>query len=55
MGLKIDGEYLNNLRFASNIVQLSNSGEELQEMISDLHSGIIKLFEDEYEEDKDYV
>ncbi len=28
MRLKIDGEYLNNLRFADDIVLLSNSGED---------------------------
>ncbi len=54
MGLKIDGEYLNNLRFADDIVLLSNSGENLGKMISDLHRESLKSgFEDEYEEDKD--
>ncbi len=35
MELKIDGEYLNNLRLADDIVLLSNSGEDLEKMISD--------------------
>ncbi len=36
MGLKVDGEYLNNLRFADGIVLLSNSREDLEKMISSL-------------------
>ncbi len=55
MGLKIDGEYLNNLRFADDIVLLSNSGEDLEKMISDLQRESKSGFEDEYEEDKDNV
>ncbi len=43
MGLKIDGEYLNNLRFADDIVLLTNSGEDLEKMISDLHRNSLKV------------
>ncbi len=43
MGLKIDGEYLNNLRFADDIVFLSDSGEDLKKMISDLHKESLKV------------
>ncbi len=43
MGLKIDGEYLNNLRFADDIALLSNSGEDLEKMISDLHRESLKV------------
>ena len=37
VGIKIDGEYLNNLRFADDIVLMSESGEELQMMLGDLN------------------
>ncbi len=43
MGLKMDREYLNNLRFADDIVLLSNSGEDLDKMISDLHRESLKV------------
>ncbi len=43
MGLKIDGEYLNNLRFAYDIVLLRNSGEDLEKIISDLHRESLKV------------
>ncbi len=43
MGLKIDGEYLNNLRFVDDIVLLSNSREDLENMISDLHRESLKV------------
>ncbi len=43
MGLKIDGEYLNNLTFADDIVLLRNSGENLEIMISDLHRESLKV------------
>ncbi len=43
MGLKVDGEYLNNLTFADDIVLLSNSGEDLEKMISDLHRESLKV------------
>ncbi len=39
MRLKIDGEYLNNLIFADDMVLLSNSGEDLEKMISDIYTG----------------
>ncbi len=55
MGLKIDGEYLNNLRFADDLVLVSNSGEDLEKMISDLHRQSKSGFEDEHEDDKDNV
>ncbi len=42
-GFKIDGEYLNNLRFADDIVLLSNSGEDLDKMVSDLHGESLKV------------
>ncbi len=41
--LKIDGEYLNNLGFADDICLLSNSGEDLEKMIIDLHRESLKL------------
>ncbi len=43
MGLTIDGEYLNNLRFADDIVLLSNSGEDFEKMICDLHRESLKV------------
>ncbi len=43
MGLKIDGEYLNNLRFAGDIVLLSNSRNDLKIMIIDLHRESLKV------------
>ncbi|MCJ3109057.1 reverse transcriptase family protein, partial [Klebsiella pneumoniae] len=35
-GLRINGDYLSNLRFADDIVLFSNDGDELQKMIEDL-------------------
>ncbi len=43
MVLKIDGEYLNNLRFADDIVLLCTSGEDLEKMISDIHRESLKV------------
>ncbi len=43
MGLQIDGEYPDNLRFADDIVLLSNSGENLEKMISNLHREGLKV------------
>ncbi len=43
MGLKIDGEYLNNPTFADDIVLQSNSWEDLEEMISDLHRESVQV------------
>ncbi len=43
MGLKRDGEYLYNLRFADDIVLLSNSGEDLEKIITDLHRESLKV------------
>ncbi len=43
MGLKIYGEYLNNHRFADDIVLLRNTGEELEKMISDLQRESLKM------------
>ena len=37
VGININGEYLNNLRFADDIVLFSESWEELQKMIEDLN------------------
>lgn len=37
LGVRIDGEYLSNLRFADDIVLFSNNGDELQQMIEDLN------------------
>ncbi len=42
MGPKTD-EYPSNLRFAKNIVLLSNSGENLEKMINDLHKESLKV------------
>lgn len=36
-GIKIDGEFINNLRFADDIVLLASSFEELQKMLQDLN------------------
>ena len=36
-GIRIDGEYLNNLRFADDIVLLANNVNELQGMVEDLN------------------
>ncbi|KAK8757884.1 hypothetical protein V5799_004487 [Amblyomma americanum] len=36
LGIRINGEYLNNLRFADDIALLSHSGGELQIMINEL-------------------
>ena len=38
MGIKIDGEWLNNLRFADNIVLISKDPQELQAMINQLNT-----------------
>ncbi len=43
IGLEIDGDYLNNLRFADEIILLSYSGEDLEKMISDLHRESLKV------------
>ncbi len=43
MGFKIAGEYLNTFRFAVDIILLSNSGEDLEKMISDLHRESLKV------------
>ncbi len=43
IGLKIDGEYLNNLGFADDIFLLGNSEEDLEKMISDLHRESVKV------------
>ncbi len=39
----INGEYINNLRFADDIVLLSNSGEDLEKIISVLHRESLKV------------
>uniref|UniRef100_A0A6G5AC50 Putative endonuclease-reverse transcriptase n=1 Tax=Rhipicephalus microplus TaxID=6941 RepID=A0A6G5AC50_RHIMP len=36
LGIRVNGEYLSNLRFADDIALLSNSGDELQLMITEL-------------------
>ena len=36
-GLNINGEYLNHLRFANDIILISETAEDLQEMVSDLN------------------
>ncbi|CAN7984050.1 unnamed protein product [Ixodes hexagonus] len=36
LGIRVHGEYLSNLRFADDIVLISESGEDLQRMIQDL-------------------
>ncbi|MCL1440820.1 reverse transcriptase domain-containing protein, partial [Enterobacter hormaechei] len=36
VGVRVNGEYLSNLRFADDIALLSNSGDELQSMLSAL-------------------
>ena len=36
-GLKINGEYLNHLRFADDIILVSETAEDLQDMLSDLN------------------
>ena len=48
--MRINGEYLSNLRLADDIVLFSNNGDELQQMIEDLNreSGA----EDYYAENK---
>ncbi len=38
MGLKVDEEYLNNLRFADGMILLSNSGLNLKGMMTDHHA-----------------
>ena len=38
MGIKIDGEWLNNLRFADDIVLISKDPQELQAMINQLNT-----------------
>ncbi len=43
IGFTIDGEDLNSLRYADDIVLLSNSGEDLEKMISDLHKESLKV------------
>ena len=42
-GICIEGEYLNNLRFADDIVLFSDSGEDLQDMIEDLGRESLKV------------
>ena len=41
-GILVDGEYLNHLRFADDILILSHTPEELQEMIHDLAEERVK-------------
>ena len=43
IGMKVDGEYLNNLRFADDIVLLSDCEGELQRMIEELHRESLKV------------
>ena len=42
-GIKVDGEYLNNLRFADDIVIVCETAEELQQMIEELHMACIGI------------
>ena len=37
LGIRVNGEYLTDLRFADDIVLISEKGEELQQMIEELH------------------
>jgi len=37
MGLYINGQYLNHLRFADDIILMSETAEELQDMLNDLN------------------
>ncbi len=43
LGIKIDGEYLNNLKFADDIVLLSESEGNLQKMIENLNRVSLKV------------
>lgn len=43
LGVKIDGEYLSNLRFTDDVVLLSDSGDDLQRMIGELHAESLKV------------
>lgn len=38
--IKINGEYLNNLRFADDVVLIASKKEELENMIRDLHNKV---------------
>ena len=42
-GIKIDGEYLRNLRFADDIIIFANSIVELQEMLHDLNQASLEV------------
>ena len=42
-GIRIDGEYLNHLRFADDIVLIAESVEELQEMLNDLNRESLRV------------
>ena len=43
LGINIDGEHLTHLRFADNIVRISNNEEHLQEMLNDLNRESLKV------------
>ena len=43
MGINVDGEYLNHLRFADDISMTTEASDELQNMLSDLNREIKKV------------
>lgn len=42
-GIRIDGEYLSNLRFADGILLVSNDDDKLQNMIEDLNRESVEI------------